>query len=182
MNRTRDLMTLCRNTALAAVVSIIVAVPSLQAAPAAGKVGVVDFPRILQQMPEAKQAEATLKATAAPFEKELQRQQAELQKSAEAYGTARASMTKQARDLKEKDLNLKAQGMQKYKQDKFGQGGVLDLKQQALITPIRQKLLTAVKTVADTEGYSLVLDKQAMVYGSAESDLTFKVMNQLNIK
>jgi len=27
-----------------------------------------------------------------------------------------------------------------------------------------------------------VLDKQAMIYGAADADLTFKVMNQLNIK
>ncbi|WP_242664252.1 OmpH family outer membrane protein [Chlorobium sp. N1] len=179
----RDILSACRRTALAAIFGLAIAAPSLQAAPAgAGKVGVVDFPRILQQMPEAKQAEATLKATAAPFEKELQRQQAELQKAAEAYGAERAAMSKQARDLKEKDLNLKAQGMQKYKQEKFGQGGALDQKQQQLIVPIRQKLLTAIKTIADREGYSLVLDKQAMVYGTPESDLTFKVMNQLNIK
>jgi len=59
---------------------------------------------------------------------------------------------------------------------------VLYRKEQALITPIRQKLLTAIQAVAQKEGFSLVLDKQAMIYGAADADLTFKVMNQLNIK
>jgi len=61
-------------------------------------------------MPEAKKAETTLNTTAEPFKKELQRMNQDLQKSIATYGQAREGMSKQARDLKEKDLNLKAQG------------------------------------------------------------------------
>ncbi|WP_223267065.1 OmpH family outer membrane protein [Chlorobium phaeovibrioides] len=172
-----------RHILMATVLTILFAVPSLQAAPgAAGRTGVVDFARILQQMPEAKKAESTLNATAEPFKKELQRMNQDLQKSLEAYSQARAGMSQQARELKEKDLNLKAQGMKKYEQEKFGRGGIVQKKEQELITPIRQKLLTAIQSVAQKEGFSLVLDKQAMVYGAADTDITFKVMNQLNIK
>ncbi|MDT9546385.1 MAG: OmpH family outer membrane protein [Chlorobium phaeovibrioides] len=183
MNHFSAMMHKSRHILMATVLTILFAVPSLQAAPgAAGRTGVVDFARILQQMPEAKKAESTLNATAEPFKKELQRMNQDLQKSLEAYGQARAGMSQQARELKEKDLNLKAQGMKKFEQEKFGRGGIVQKKEQELITPIRQKLLAAIQSVAQKEGFSLVLDKQAMVYGTADADLTFKVMNQLNIK
>jgi len=39
-----------------------------------------------------------------------------------------------------------------------------------------------VQAQAQKDGFSLVLDKSVMVYGSQEHDLTAKVMNQLNIK
>jgi len=169
----------CRRLAAGLMLSIVVAVPSLQAAPAAGKVGVFDAQRIFQQMNGPRKAEAAMKAAAAPVEKEFQRQQAELQKSAEAYRAAQAGMNPQTRALKEKDLNLKAQALQKYQQEK---GAELNAKRKELLVPVQQKLDTAIQTVARNEGYSLVLDKQAMIYGTPESDLTFKVMNQLNIK
>jgi len=183
MNHFSDMMYKSRHILMAALLTLLFATPSLQAAPGApSKTGVVDLARILQQMTEAKKAETTLNTTAEPFKKELQRMNQDLQKSIATYGQAREGMSKQARDLKEKDLNLKAQGMKKYKQEKFGRGGIVQKKEQALITPIRQKLLTAIQAVAQKEGFSLVLDKQAMIYGAADADLTFKVMNQLNIK
>jgi len=98
------------------------------------------------------------------------------------YTQRATTMTKAARDQKEKELNVKGQAVQKYQQDKFGRGGVVDKKEQELIAPIRQKALGAVQTIAQKEGFTLVIDKSVLVYGAAEQDLTFKVMNQLNIK
>lgn len=173
-------MNTARQIVMAIMLSLFLAAPSAQAA--TGQVGVIDFARILQQMPETKKAQATLKSTAAPFEKELQRMNQELQKSLAAYEKERAGMTPQAREQKEKEINLQAQGIKKYQQEKFGRGGILDKKEQELVAPIRTKLLGAIQTLSKKEGFTLVLDKQAMVYGTAEHDLTFKVMNQLNIK
>jgi len=91
-------------------------------------------------------------------------------------------MTKTAREQKEKELNLQGQAVEKYQQEQFGRGGVVEKKQQELLIPIRQKVLAAVESIAQKEGSSLVLEKSIAVYVTPENDLTFKVMNQLNIK
>lgn len=180
MSLSKHMMAICRRTVLVAIAGFVVAIPSLQAAPvSAGKVGVVDIQNIFQQMPEAKQADATLKATAAPFRKEFDRQQAELQKEAGAFSSEGPSMSKQARALKVKDLNLKSQALQEYQQEKMA---LMSAKRKELYTYVQKKLEAAVKTVADREGYSLVLDRQAMVYGASDDDLTIRVMSQLGIK
>ncbi|MCG8375115.1 MAG: OmpH family outer membrane protein [Chlorobiales bacterium] len=63
--------------------------------------------------------------------------------------------------------------------EKFGPGGALDKKKAELFAPIRQKILNAVKAVAAKEGFSVIIDKQAMVYGNPSADITFKVISQL---
>ncbi len=136
----------------------------------------------MQQLPETKQAEATLQATAAPFQKELDRLNQDYQKSIAAYRQQAGSMTKPARDAKEKEIALKGQAIEKYQQEKFGRGGMVERKQQELIIPIRQKVLAAVESVAQSEGFTLVLEKNIAIYVTPANDLTFKVMNQLNIK
>ena len=175
-------MNVCRRIIMAVALSLVLVAPQSFAAQESGKVGVVDSGKILQQLPETKQAEATLQATAAPLQKELDRMNQEYQKSVAAYRQQAASLSKSARDQKEKDLNLKGQALERYQQEKFGRGGIIEKKQQELLIPIRQKVLASIESIAKKEGVTLVLEKSASVYVTPEQDLTFKVMNELNIK
>jgi outer membrane protein len=162
--------------------SLVLGAPQSFAAQEAGKVSVVDSGKILQQLPETKQAEATLQVTAAPLQQELNRLNQDYQKSVAAYRQQAGSMKKPARELKEKEIGAKAQTIEKYQQEKFGRGGIVEKKQQELLIPIRQKVLAAVEAIAQKEGFALVLEKNIAIYVTPENDLTFKVMNQLNIK
>ena len=180
MNHSGGFINVSRRVILAVALSLLlIAPPSMAATQDAGKVGVVDYGKIIQQMPETKQAETTLQATAAPLQKELARLNMEYQKAVAAYRQLPATTAKAARDQKERDVHLKAQALQKYQQE---QGPAVEKKQQELLTPIRDKVLAAVKSIAQKEGFTLVLDKGIQVYGTADHDLTFKVLNQLNIK
>ncbi len=175
-------MKMSRRIVMAVGLSMVLVAPQSFAAQESSKVSVVDSGKILQQLPETKQAEATLQATAAPLQKELERLQLDYQKSVATYRQQAASMTKPARDAKEKELGAKGLAVEKYQQEKFGRGGIVEKKQQELLIPIRQKVLTAVESVAQSEGFTLVLEKNIAIYVAPANDLTFKVMNQLNIK
>ncbi|TLU51195.1 MAG: OmpH family outer membrane protein [Chlorobium sp.] len=182
MNHLKRFMPISRRIIMAVVLSLVLVMPQAFAAQESGKVGVVDSGKILQQLPETKQAETTLQSTAAPLQKELDRMNQDYQKSVAAYRQQAASLSKAARDAKEKDLNLKGQALEKYQQEKFGRGGIIEKKQQELLIPIRQKVLAAIESIAKKDGITLVIEKSASVYVTPEYDLTFKVMNQLNIK
>jgi len=180
MNHSGGFINISRRIIFTAALSLMLVAPSpVNAAQESGKVGVVDFGKLIQQLPETKTAETTLQATVAPIEKELARLNSEYQKSIAAYRQLPATATKAVRDQKEQDVNSKAQVLQKYQQE---QGGVVERKKQDLLTPIREKVLSAIKTIAQQDGFTLVIDKGAQVYGTPDHDLTFKVMNQLNIK
>lgn len=182
MNHSERIMTKSRRIIIGIVTSFVFAVPQTFAAQGAEKVGIVDAEKIMQLMPETKQAKAALDATIAPLQKELERMQVEYQKAVGAYKQQAASMAKPARDLKEKELIQKGQAIEKYQIEKFGRGGVVEKKQQELLAPIRQKESAAIEAIAQQDGYGVVIDKNVALYVLPEHDLTYKVMNRLNIK
>lgn len=55
-------------------------------------------------------------------------------------------------------------------------------KEQELLAPISQKIRTAIESIASKEGFTVVLEKNSAYYVAPENDLTFKVLNQLNVK
>ncbi len=171
--------TLSRSTIITVILSLLVMVPSVTAASGTQKTGVIDVAKILDQMPEKQKAENILKATGTQWEKGLDKLKQEFQTMATSYEKQKSSLSKAAKEQKEKELNLKYQNLQKYQMEKFGPGGALDKKKAELFAPIRQKILNAVTAVATKEGFSVIIDKQAMVYGDKSADITFKVINQL---
>ncbi|NTV06281.1 MAG: OmpH family outer membrane protein [Chlorobiaceae bacterium] len=182
MINSRGFMKMSRRIIMAVGLSVVLGAPQSFAAQDTGKVSVVDSGKILQQLPETKQAEASLQATVTPLQKELDRLNQDYQKSIAAYRQEAGSLTKAARDQKEKELGTKAAAIEKYQQEKFGRGGVIEKKQQELLTPIRQKVLNAIESIAQKEGVGLVIEKNVAIFVTPDHDLTFKVMNQLNIK
>ncbi|NTU96424.1 MAG: OmpH family outer membrane protein [Chlorobiaceae bacterium] len=182
MNYSKRFVNASRRTAMALAMSFVLAAPQTFAAQSSEKVGVVDSGKILERLPETKQAEAGMKAFVGPLQQELERMQQNYQKAVLAYRQQAGSMTKPARDQKEKELTLQGQAIEKYQQEKFGRGGVVDRKQQELLSPIRQKVLSSIESMAQKEGYGMIIEKNVSLFVTPELDLTFKVMNQLNIK
>ena len=179
MNHSQRFMNVCRRIIMAVALSLVLVAPQSFAAQESGKVGVVDSGKIFQQLPEAKQAESTLQAAAGPLQKEIAMKNQELQKAIAEYQKQAPSLKPAARNLKEKELNAKSQALQKFQQE---QSAVFDKKRQDIIGPIQQKLITAIKSIAQKDGFTVVLEKSAAAYCASEYDIPFKVMNELNIK
>jgi outer membrane protein len=183
MGHLKGFMNMSHRIIVAAALSLVLVPSQSFAIPqAATKVSVVDSGKILQQLPETKQAEESLQAIATPLQKELNRMNAAYQQSVVAYQQKAPSFTKTVREQKEKELKLKAQTLEKFQQDNFGRGGTIEAKQQELFLPIRKKVLAAVESIATQEEVTLVLEKNSAIYVTTENDLTFKVLDKLNIK
>ncbi len=179
MKHSTRFMTMSRRIIMAVALSLVLFAPRSFAAQESGKVGVVDSGKIFQLLPEAKQAETSLQAAAGPLQKEIALKNQELQRAIAEYQKQAPSLKPAARNLKEKELNAKSQAAQKFQQE---QSAVFEKKRQDIIGPVQQKLTSAIKSIAQKEGFSLILDKNAAAYFAPEYDITFKVMNELNIK
>jgi outer membrane protein len=138
------------------------------------KIGVVDYGKIFQQMPETKSADQALLAARNQTNSDLSKMQASLQSAIQAYQKAG-----KPNPAKEKTLRDQEESFRKTVSDKQN---ALAKKEQDLIAPIRQKIDSAIESIAKKDGYSMIFEKGARVYGDAEYDITFKVMDQLNIK
>jgi outer membrane protein len=159
-------------TALA--LSMIVTVPSTYAADSVTKIGVVDYGRIFQMMPETKAADQTLQTMKNQTNAELGQLQSTIQKAIQAYQKAGKPNAAKEKELRAQDENFRKTVMEKQ--------GMLAKKEQELISPIRQKIDSAVASIATKDGYSMILDKNIRIYGDEQSDITYKVLDQLNIK
>ncbi|ACF45438.1 MAG: OmpH family outer membrane protein [Prosthecochloris sp.] len=181
MSRKSPLTTMSRGLFMMFALTMLFATTDLQAA-AGGKTGVVDVSRVIKQMPETTKAENILKSTTSQWGKALEQMQKDFQSGVAAYEKNKASMNTATKTQKENELKTKLQAAQKYEKEKFGRGGALEKKQEELMKPIRLKVLAAIKAVAQKDGFSLIMEKQAMVYGDSDLDITIKVIDQLNKK
>jgi outer membrane protein len=138
------------------------------------KIGVVDYGRIFQMMPETKAADQAIQTMKNQTSAELAKQQSALQSAFQAYQKGGKANPAKEKQLRAQDENFRKTVAEKQK--------LLIQKEQELVVPIRQKIDATVASVASKDGYSMIFDKNVRVYGDAQSDITFKVLDQLNIK
>ena len=149
---------------------------SAQAA-AETKIAVVNVARILHEIPQSKAIESQLKAEFSGRISEMQRLESEGQslaaklKKDESFMSA-DERTKSQRRLAElqADFNLKGQALQEDQRRRFGeeQKKVFD------------KVQTAIDAIAKSQGYDLVLNGQAVVFGDGKLDITDQVIQQVS--
>ena len=149
---------------------------SAQAA-AETKIAVVNVARILHEIPQSKAIESQLKAEFSGRISEMQRLESEGQSLAAKLKKDESFMssderTKLQRRLAElqADFNLKGQALQEDQRRRFGeeQKKVFD------------KVQTAIDAIAKSQGYDLVLNGQAVVFGDGKLDITDQVIQQVS--
>lgn len=142
----------------------------------------VDSEKILTDLPEAQLVQKELEGIVKGWQDELQRMSDEFQKAVEEYQKKEAVMAASARETQQKLLGDMRQKAQDYQVKKFGQGGEMAEMRERRFTPIREKILKSIESVAKEEGFSFVFDKASdvvLLYADAKFDLTYKVLDQL---
>ena len=141
------------------------------------KIAVVSVPRIMQQIPQGKAFEAKLKSEFSSRISEMQRLETEGQslaaklKKDESFMSA-DERTKLQRRLAElqADFNLKGQALQEDQRRRFNEEE----------KKVFDKVQTAIDAIAKAQGYDLVLNGQAVVFGDGKLDITDQVVQQVS--
>ena len=140
----------------------------LQAQP---KFAHVNFSELVQLMPEADQARATMAASSKEAQETLQAMQEEINNKYTQYEQKVSTWSPAIRESKEKeltDLNRRAQEFYQNIQQELQQ------QQEQLMAPIYQKAQEALNTLAKEGGYVYVFDRQSALYidDTQSTDLT----------
>lgn len=160
-----------------------VAILGLVAAAAAqegAKLGYVDSDRIRQEFKEFASAQAQLDSMIISSQRQDSILATELEKLQEELIQKAAVLSAAAKAEKEKSFEAKQAAYFQFRQATFGQGGKLEQLRMSLSKPILDKVLEAVKRVAKAEGYSFVFSDESVVFAKDGSDLTDKVLADLN--
>ena len=146
------------------------------------KVGLVDLNEIITKMPETADAEKQVGDASKKYEDEFAKLQDEMNRRLDEY-----------QNMKEDELpaikERKAREIQDYqtKIEQFSQEAMQHLQQmnQQLMTPVVQKVRTAVESVGKEGGYSLIQDKNPQLvyyYAAPVVDITEDVKAKLGVK
>jgi len=170
-----------RMSILCLVLAVLVAVP--QAYTQTQKIGYVNSAKIFQELPAAQEAQRRIDAMSKPVQDSLEAMQRDLQARYEDYQKREALLNDAAKKSEQQKLIDAERRMNEFRVQKLGNDGELARETEKLLTPLRERIKSAIATVAREEKYSFVFDKteqiQILLYGDPSHDITFKVIDRL---
>ena len=147
------------------------------------KIGYVNSAKVLQEYPEAQDAQKKLDAIGKQWQGELERRSKELEQKYQEFQKKESMLSEQAkRDQREELIALEQQGVQ-FRQEKFGQDGDLARMTDSLLSPIKKKVMKVIEQVAKKESVQFMFDRNeqilVLLYGESKYDYTYKVIDKL---
>jgi outer membrane protein len=141
------------------------------------KVGVIDTQRVVMETEDGLRMQATLKKLFDKRQMEIDKRQNELQGEREDIDKQRGVLSQEALaarvDKWQREVVQVQQVFVDYNKE-------LQKKQNELMQPILQKVLGTVRRIATTEGFDMVIDKQAVPYSRSDLDLTDRAITAYN--
>lgn len=159
----------------------ILAITSYSQAQKGLKIGIVDVEMIVKELPEASDADKQLQDMAQSYRDSLLTLEKVFTERADKYKKQQSTMTVDQQKKEEEGLQKIQIDYQKFQQEKLGQQGELAQSREKLLSPIREKVRTAIKKIAEKEDMTFVLDKASpmLLYAEDKFDITFSVLDLL---
>jgi outer membrane protein len=141
------------------------------------KIAVIDTQRVVMETEDGLRMQATLKKLFDKRQLEIDKRQNELQGQREDIDKQRGVLSQEALaarvDKWQRDVVQVQQTFVEYNKE-------LQKKQNELMQPILQKVLGTVRRIATSEGYAMVIDKQAVPYVRNDLDVSDKTITAYN--
>lgn len=144
------------------------------------KIAVVNTQEIMMALPEVKAAETKLQEKGKQYDAEINSMQQDYKAKVEALMKEREKLPEAILLTRQKEI----QGIEERIQTSYQlMNEQLQKEQQQLLAPIQTKVAGAIKKLADTEGYSYVMEAGVMLHvGKDAIDITEKVKSSLGVK
>lgn len=159
--------------------ALLIALQSGSAVAAEMQIGFVDMQKALQTVDAGKKAKAQLEKEFNSKKKELQSEEAAIQKMGEEFKKQQMVMSDEGRMKKQQEIQER---IMKFQQMTARSQSEIQQKQDELTQPIIGKLRAIVADLAKQKGYSLVLEKNenTVLFHLEKDDMTTEVINQFN--
>lgn len=146
------------------------------------KIGHINSQAIMENLPEAQDAQKSLDALVTQWENELKKMQDDWKKKYDDYDRRKLILTEQSRAETERELRELDQSINEFRNKKFGQNGELFTKQNEVMKPIQNKIFKVLDEIAKEDGYDYVFDKSGdilLLYATDKHDLTERVLRRM---
>ncbi len=146
------------------------------------KIGYVDSDTVMEQLPDAQDAQRKIDALIQEWQDELSGIEKEWKDLYDDYEQRKLIMSDQRRVEVENELIDLENRISDYRQQKFGVNGELFNKQEELMTPVQNRVFNAIQTVSEENDLDFVFDRSGdiiFLYAKDEYDITNLVLEQL---
>ena len=149
----------------------------------AQRVAIVDITRVLEEMPDYRNAQTELDNIAAQWRQEIALEYDQIKAMYNKYQAEQVLLTEDARKKKEEEIMEREKAVRDLQKEKFGPEGALFRKRQDLVQPIQERVYAAIKTYAEDRGFDFIFDKggsSGLIFSNAEFDKTDDIVRVVN--
>jgi outer membrane protein len=149
----------------------------------AQRIAIVDITKVLEQMPDYKEAQNQLDGIAAQWRQEISIEYDQIKAMYNKYQAEQVLLSEDARKQKEDEIMEREKQARELQREKFGPEGALFRKRQDLVQPIQERVYAAIKTYAEDRGFDFIFDKGGtggLIFSNAEYDKTDDIIRALS--
>ncbi len=148
------------------------------------KTGFIDSDYILSKLPDYSGVEQRLATVVQGWATEIGTMEKEIDELKRDLQAKEILYTEQVRKDKQEEIDRKIADKERFVQSKYGPEGEYYKTQETLLEPIQQKIMLAVRTVAERGNYDFVFDRSGdflFLYTKPQWNLSDDVLKELGI-
>lgn len=148
----------------------------------AQKYALVDMEYILSNIPAYERANEQLNQTSKSWQAEVEALNTKAQTLYKNYQNESVFLSDAQKKEREKAIVDKEKEAAELKKKYFGPEGELYKKRQSLVQPIQDEIYNAIKSIATTKGFMLILDRASdagIIFASPSIDISNEVLAKL---
>jgi len=151
----------------------------------AQRVAIVDINDVLTSFPDYQAAEKEINKLSAEWNQEVAQEYDQIKSMYNKYQAEQVLLSPEQKKEKEDEIMMKESEVRELQRKRFGPEGDLFLKRQELVSPIQDKVYSAIEDFAADRGYDVIFDKSGnagLLFVTDEFDKTSDVKKRLGIK
>lgn len=148
----------------------------------AQKFALIDMEYILGKIPAYERANEQLNQLSKRWEAEIDAISKEAEALYKNYQSEALFLSDEQKKKKEEEIVEKEKQASELRRQYFGQDGEYYKKRESLMAPIQDEIYEAVKTISESKGYSVVIDRASagsMIYASPKIDISNEVLQKM---
>ena len=145
----------------------------------------IDSDYIMSKIPEYVEAKDKLDKLAERWTKEIEDRYEAIKKKKNNFEREEILLPKEEKEKRQEEIENLEQEALELQTLHFGSEGDYFQKRQELIKPIQDRIFTALKKLAKSDGYDLIFDKanqSSLIYALSEYDISDDVLYEMGIE
>ena len=148
------------------------------------KYAYIDSEYILSNLPDYVEAQDELDRVAVEWQQEIEKEFAKIDSMYKKYQTEVITMPENMKQKREEAIINAEKAAKDLQKKRFGKDGDLTKKREELVTPIQDRVFTAIDEYAKEKGYAFVFDvagSMTIIYADPKWDINDQIMQKLGV-